>query len=156
MWPIACQRRRRDQARRLAAVGLLCVLPWHGVAAAGDIGGAWLTDDGASKVEISVVPAAGGSSTLSGKVVWLREPVRDGKAVHDANNADAALRERPILGLPILTGFRPGTSGHWVGGTVYAPRSGKSYPAELSLTDDGRLRLDVKAGLLSKTDYWTR
>ena len=118
--------------------------------------GTWLTDDGASKVEISASKAADGSSVYSGKVVWLKDAVRDGQPVHDEHNADAALRQRPILGLPILSGFKAAPGGGWSGGTVYAPRAGKSYPAELSIGADGRLQLKVHAGLLTKTDYWTR
>src|SRR5262245_50831661 len=67
--------------------------------------GSWLTDDGASRVEVSAAKAADGSSVYGGKVVWLKEPTQDGQPLRDAKNADAALRERPILGLPILSGF---------------------------------------------------
>lgn len=83
-------------------------------------------------------------------------PTRDGVAVHDANNPDAALRGRPILGLEILSGFKAAPGGGWVCSTRYAPRAGKRHPATLSLTADGRLQLEVKAGLLWKTVYWTR
>jgi uncharacterized protein (DUF2147 family) len=117
--------------------------------------GTWLTDDGASKVEIVAAKAADGSSVYSGKLVWLKQPLRDGRPLSDQHNADAALRGRPILGLQILSGFKAGGAG-WSGGTVYAPKAGKSFPAELSLAGDGRLQLKVSAGLLSRTDYWTR
>ncbi len=50
---------------------------------------------------------------------------------------------------------RPVAAGYG-GGTVYSPRAGKAYPADLAVTADGRLELKVKAGLLTKTDYWTR
>ena len=100
--------------------------------------------------------AADGGSVYSGRVAWLKEPVRDGKPIHDANNADAGLRERPIMGLEIASGFKPAATGSWAGGTMYSPRTGKSFPAELSITADGRLRVKVKAGIVSKTVYWTR
>ncbi len=135
---------------------LLALLPTALHAAAPDaIVGTWLTDDGASKVEVTAGKAPDGSSVYNGKLTWLKEATRDGKPLRDAHNADAAQRERPILGIPILSGFKPVTGG-WSGGTVYSPRVGKSFPAELSIAPDGRLELKVKAGLLSKTDYWTR
>jgi uncharacterized protein (DUF2147 family) len=144
--------------RSLAAV-LLWPSAWATGAAraasADAILGAWLTDDGASKVEVAAAKAPDGTTVYAGKITWLKEPSRDGKPLRDANNTDVALRERPILGLQILSGFRA-AGGGWSGGTVYSPRAGKSYPAELSIDADGRLQLKVNAGLLSKTDYWTR
>jgi uncharacterized protein (DUF2147 family) len=142
---------------RVAALVLCLFLPraaWPANAADGLVG-TWLTEDGGSKVQVVAGRAADGSSVYSGKVVWLKEPQRDGKPLLDAHNADAALRDRPIMGLQILSGFKP-LPGGWGGGSVYSPRAGKSFPAELALLADGRLQLKVKAGLLSRTDYWTR
>jgi uncharacterized protein (DUF2147 family) len=130
-------------------------LPLARAAPADAIAGTWLTEDGASKVEVSSAKASDGNVVFGGKVVWLKEPMRDGKPLLDANNLNAALRGRPILGLPILLGFKATDSG-WSGGMVYSPRAGKSFPADLELTGDGRLQLKVKAGLLSRVDYWTR
>ena len=88
--------------------------------------------------------------------MWLKEPDREGKPVHDANNSNASLRDRPIMGVEILSGFTYAASGVWSGGTVYSPRKGRSYPAELSLAKDGRLDIKVKDGIFSKHLYWTR
>ncbi len=117
--------------------------------------GTWLTDDGASKVEVAQAAAADGSIVYSGKLIWLKEPIRNGKPAVDANNSDVNLRSQPLLGITILADFKASATG-WSGGTVYAPRRGKNFPAELSVTTDGRLQLIVKAGMLSRTDYWTR
>jgi len=149
-----------SKIKRLAgALALMVVagLPFTGHAAAPQdaIVGTWLTDDGASKVDVSASKAADGSSVYAGKLTWLKEPMRDGKPLRDANNADAGLRERPVLGIEILSGFKASAAG-WSGGTVYSPRAGKSFPADLSIAPDGRLQLKVKAGIMSKTDYWTR
>ncbi len=51
---------------------------------------------------------------------------------------------------------RPAGARREQGGTVYSPKAGKAFPADLALTADGRLELKVRAGLLSRTDYWTR
>ena len=137
--------------------GLLLPLAGSSATAQEALTGTWLTDEGDSKVEIgAALAAAGGAATYAGKVVWLKEPLRDGKPLRDANNSDAALRGRPIMGLEILSGFKPAADGGLTGGTVYSPRAGKSYPGEISLTADGRMQLKVKAGLVSKTVYWTR
>ena len=148
-----------DRPRRDLMAAALCVgmLPRYALATAGSdaIVGTWLTDDGASKVEVSAVKSADGNAVYNGRIVWLKEPNKDGQPRHDVNNADAALRVRPLMGLQVLSGFKAAGSG-WGGGTVYAPRAGKSFPAQLSIAADGRLQLKVDAGLLSRTDYWTR
>ena len=148
----------RRTLRRTLLAGV-ALWPWAGLVRAvpppDAIVGSWLTDDGASKVEVTAAKAADGSTVYNGKVVWLKEPLRDGQPVRDANNADAAQRSRPILGLVVLSSFKAGGDG-WSGGTVYSPRAGKAFPADLAITADGRLELKVKAGLLTKTDYWTR
>jgi uncharacterized protein (DUF2147 family) len=102
------------------------------------------------------VQVARSGSAYVGKVVWLKAPARNGKPLQDANNANPALRGRTIMGLEILSGFTYGPEATWGGGTVYSPRRGRSYPAQLSLTQDGRLDIKVKDGVLSKTLYWTR
>jgi len=140
----------------LLVIAAMLAQAGQGVAAQDAILGSWLTEDGASKVEITATGAADGSTVFAGKVVWLEQPTLAGKPVHDANNSDASLRARPILGLEVLSGFKAGAAGAWSGGTMYSPRKGKSYPAELSLAPDGRLQIEVKAGFVSKTVYWTR
>lgn len=144
----------RRRFLKVALAGL--AVPFAAAIAGTDsIAGPWLTDDGASKVEIAASTSPDGGTVYSGKLIWLKEPVRNGQPVVDANNADPSLRGRPILGLTILQGFKAAGNG-WTGGTVYSPRAGKSFPAELSITADGKLELKVHAGLLSRTDTWTR
>lgn len=138
----------------LATLGL--PLPAGSAASPDAIVGTWLTDDGDSKVAIEAAKAPDGGAVYNGKVVWLKAPTRDGKPLRDANNEDAALRERPIMGLEIVSGFKPDGAGGWTGGTVYSPRGGKRYPAQISLGDDGRLQIKVKAGLVSRTVAWAR
>ena len=105
-------------------------------------------------MEVTATSAADGSPLYNGKIVWLKAPLRDGQPLQDSSNSDAALRSCPIMGMVVLSGFK--TSGSGYGGTVYLPRAGKAYPADLAITADGGLELKVKAGLLTKTDHWTR
>ena len=142
--------------KRLLVIAALLAQVGQVAAAQDAILGTWLTEDGDSKVEIAATEAADGSRVYAGRVVWLEQPTRAGQPVHDANNSDVSLRARPILGLEILSGFAASAAGAWTGGTLYSPRKGKSYPTELSLAPDGRLRVEVTAGFVSKTVYWTR
>jgi uncharacterized protein (DUF2147 family) len=129
------------------------LLPLSAGADAGQdaIVGAWLTDGGESKVEI-----ARSGSQYAGRIVWLKEPERDGKPLRDSNNSNAALRDRPMMGLEVLSGFSYAAGGVWSGGSVYSPRKGRTYPAELSLARDGRLVIKVKDGIFSQHVYWSR
>jgi hypothetical protein len=86
---------RRRSSRWLASclLATACLAVPPATAASGDaIVGTWLTDDGASRVEVAATQAADGSAVYNGKVVWLKEPTRDGKPMLDAHNGDAALR----------------------------------------------------------------
>ena len=112
--------------------------------------GTWLTDAADSKIEI-----AKNADAYAGKVVWLKQPERNGKPAIDAKNEDPAQRSRPIMGLPILSGISAAGNGLWRG-TLYSPQKGRSYPVELSVAKDGRLDLKVKSGMLSKHVLWTR
>lgn len=139
----------------LRAMGICALLLMYGpcLQAAGDdaIAGTWLTENRDSKVAIERT-----GNTFSGKIVWLQTPEPDGKPLVDAKNANAALRMRPIMGLEILSQFAPSAGGLWTGGTIYSPRNGRSYPAQLSIAPDGRLDIRVKDGVFSKHLYWTR
>jgi len=78
-------------------------------------------------------------------------------ATTDVHNPDPALRTRPLCGLRIGTGFTLADSDHAVGGTVYDPKTGKTYRG--SLTADGvRLRLRGYIGipLFGASQTWTR
>ncbi len=115
------------------------------------IAGTWLTENRDSKVRIER-----SGNAYSGKIVWLQEPEPNGKPLLDAKNSNTALRTRPILGLEILSSFTPAADGSWQGGTIYSPRNGRSYSAQMSITPDGKLDIRVKDGILSKHLYWTR
>lgn len=116
--------------------------------------GVWLTESGSAHVEIG-----GCGEVLCGKIVWLREPLDTaGQPKTDKENPDPAKRERTILGLAMLDGFRPAGEGKWGDGTIYNPEDGKTYSCTMSLENDGTLRVRGYVGLpiLGKTQVWTR
>jgi uncharacterized protein (DUF2147 family) len=122
-----------------------------GAAPGDEIVGTWLTEAQDSKVEIAKT-----ATGYAGKVVWLKEPQRNGKPATDLMNTDTALRIRPIMGLEILGGLSYAGDRTWRGGTIYSPRKGRSYAAEATIDKDGRLDIKVKDGILSKQVVWTR
>ncbi len=162
--------RRGARARALAAAVvlplLLAAVPLSPALAAAQVAGTWLTESGNGKVRIAPcgdLPGAGGepADQLCGAIVWLKEPLTEaGTPKVDARNPDAALQQRPIIGLPILTGFEPGDEpGVWEGGRIYNPEDGETYKSVITLKDDGA-RLEVRGyvglPIFGKTQVWTR
>lgn len=118
------------------------------VLAAEQIDGRWLTHNGRAIVEIGDCGAM-----LCGRIARVIVPPRDGSTT-DSRNPDPALRDRPMVGLPILTGLTA-RGGEWRG-RIYDPQDGKSYRTTLRLNRDGTLRVRGCVALFCKTLTWTR
>ena len=95
-----------------------------------------------------------------GSIVRLKEPLDDdGKLKHDANNPNKILRNRSIIGLPLLANFVASTEGNvWEDGTIYNPEDGKTYSCTLTLLDTETLKVRGYVGLpmFGKTQIWKR
>mgnify|MGYP003598342615 CR=1 FL=1 len=115
--------------------------------AAASVSGLWLTTEKDSVIEIG--PCGGG---LCGRIARILKPNPNGPP-RDINNPDPALRNRPIQGLPILTGFRDAGS-NWEG-TAYDPRAGKSYRSYLTVMRDGTLEVKGCVAFFCRTNSWT-
>lgn len=116
--------------------------------------GEWLTAGGESRIRIFLTD----SVTFGGKIVWLRDPLKNGKPVLDDKNPDASLRGREVLGMVLLRGFSYDGDGVWSGGKIYDPKSGNDYSAKMALVDGGNLDLRgyVLIPLFGRTERWTR
>jgi uncharacterized protein (DUF2147 family) len=131
----------------LAALGL--AIGFAGAAGAqstADISGRWKDSDGESVIAIAPCGPA-----LCGRIVWLKQPRSD------RNNADPKLRERSLMGVQVLGGFKPDGTGKFAG-EGYNPEDGKTYRTTLALDASGRLlvRGCVLGGLICDDDIWTR
>ena len=118
--------------------------------AADPVEGEWLTQAGTAKVKIA--PCGGGK--ICGHVSWLKNAA-DAKAT-DANNPDAKLKARPIMGLPMLQGFKPAGPGKWTGGKIYDPNSGKTYDSKLTVTGAGTLKVEGCILMVCQAQTWRR
>jgi uncharacterized protein (DUF2147 family) len=138
---------------RLMLLLLLPVLAGYGQVKADDVTGFWLTHgDRPAKIQIYR-----SGDLYFGKIVFLKEPMENGKPVADKKNPDERLRGRPILGMELLNGFRFNKD-EWDGGHVYDPESGKTYSCFLSMKDARTLKVRGYVGisLLGRTELWTR
>jgi uncharacterized protein (DUF2147 family) len=117
-----------------------------GAQAAQPIAGKWITEDGSALVQLGPCSAAS-----CGRIVTVLKP-RPGAPATDVNNPDANLRNRTIVGLPILSGFSDAGS-DWRG-RIYDPRTGKTYKSIVARSPDGTLKVKGCIAFLCQTQTW--
>ncbi|MES2159096.1 MAG: DUF2147 domain-containing protein [Pseudomonadota bacterium] len=115
--------------------------------AAQPVTGRWSTVDG--KAIVHIAPCG---KQLCGKIERIVKPT-PGRPHTDINNADPALRDRPLVGLGLLTGFSE--AGDLWKGTIYDPESGKSYTSKVSRNANGTLKVQGCIAFFCKTQTWT-
>jgi uncharacterized protein (DUF2147 family) len=126
--------------------------------------GTWLTASGVAQVRIGPCadPATG---ALCGFVVGLVDPKGpDGAPVApdlavDARNPDPKLRDRKVIGMPLIWGFRMSDDGRtFEGGQIYNGENGKIYSANISWQPDDTLKLRGYVGspMFGETQIWKR
>lgn len=115
--------------------------------------GVWLNQEGTAHVQISK-----NGSRFTGKIIWLKEPMENGKPRADKNNPEADKRSIPLLGLTILRDFvYDADDAEWTDGTIYDPKNGKTYSCTMTMEGN---RLNVRGyigiSLIGRTAVWTR
>ncbi len=124
------------------------------VPAANGFAGVWFDDTGDGAVEIGPC-----GDRLCGRIVWLKSPTdKSGRPLTDGYNPEAAMRKRPICGLPVIGDLKRQNNGAWDAGWIYDPKEGKSYDVELKLRSADRLVVTGYLGtkFLSESFIWTR
>lgn len=117
------------------------------------IEGLWYNDVKSGKILIYKQP----NGKFYGKVVWLREPLKNGKPKTDELNQDPKLRSRPRLGLPVLADFVKDGDDKYTDGTIYDPNNGKTYSC--TITYKGKtlaIRGYIGISLFGRTTTWSR
>ncbi|MFD1612903.1 DUF2147 domain-containing protein [Sphingomonas tabacisoli] len=129
--------------KMLVSFALLAATP---AIAAEPVTGSWLTDAKDGVVEIAPCGAK-----LCGRLVkTMRKDV-----TVDRNNPDPALRNRPLVGLQVLSGF-VADNAVWRG-TGYDPKVGKSYSTTLQRLGPNTLKLrGCLIAFLCRSAIWTR
>jgi len=115
--------------------------------------GKWLTQDKDGYVELYQL-----KGKYFGKIVWIKSPNNEkGKPKVDEKNPNPALRNTPVLGLVFLKDFVYSASDkEWTNGTIYDPKSGKTYKSTVWLTDNNTLNVRGYWGFIYSTAVWTR
>jgi uncharacterized protein (DUF2147 family) len=118
--------------------------------------GEWITQG--DKARVRIAPCSNNDVTqLCGTITWSYRPADapPGELL-DVNNTDPPLRKRPIVGLPLLQGFKFDGDNSWSGGVIYDPEGGKSYKSKMKLAGDDTLEVDGCILFVCQTQTWTR
>jgi len=113
-----------------------------------DVYGLWLTEAGDGHVNITDC----GDGTPCGALVWVdpaQTPIN-----RDVKNPDLKLRNRPLIGVPIIWGYRAGRR-IWRNGRIYNPDDGKTFGSSLQRLENGNLKVKGCLGPLCVTNLWT-
>jgi uncharacterized protein (DUF2147 family) len=118
---------------------------------ADDVTGTWLTGDKSGQIHIYR-----NGSKYYGRIAGGNKKIN--KEHFDVHNPDPARRKDSLMGLVLLKNFEYDEDGKWNSGTIYDPKSGKTYSCNMSLSDKNTLRIRGYIGisLLGRTEVWTR
>jgi uncharacterized protein (DUF2147 family) len=163
-WPLRlAASRRRAAVRATFALACLCVPVLSAGAgnfeAAGeDIRGLWVDHEDVERRKVAVL-IDDCDGRLCGHIAWLKKPTTaKGEPKRDRRNPDAALRDRPLCGLRILSSFRRVERNAWGEGAIYNPSDGQTYSSTMTLESDGTLTIRGYVGFtwLGKSVAWVR
>lgn len=115
--------------------------------------GIWTNEDGKARFEIYQ-----SGDKLFGKLVQLKEPLRNGKPKMDENNPDKHKRNQPLQGLVFMKDFKYSGDHKWDDGTIYDPESGKTYSCYMKMKSKDKMEVKGYIGisLIGRTQNWTR
>ncbi len=106
-----------------------------------------MTDDRSGIIEIRPCGKA-----ACGRIVKVLDPEAP---VNDVNNPDRALRGRKLVGIRVLSGFKP-DGDRWKDGEAYDPKGGRTVRARMSLASPDRLDVTGCVLIVCRTKHWTR
>lgn len=113
------------------------------------ITGRWMT-----KEKDSIVTIAPCGASYCGRLSQYLVMPKGGAGQKDINNPDPKLRSRKLLGIALLTGFKP--DGNVWRGKIYDPRNGKTYRSVLKRKSDNVLEVKGCVGPICQSQNWTK
>ena len=120
--------------------------------------GKWLNQEGTSHIQIFKATNGSFAGKFYGKIVWLKEPLKNGKPKVDDLNPNPAKRSVPLMNLQILKDFVYDVDDkEWEDGTIYDPKNGKTYSCYMTL-EGAKLNVRgyVGVSMIGRTSVWTR
>lgn len=117
-----------------------------GRTAAANVAGIWQSQSGVTRVRVS--PCGAG---LCGHVVWQKSPQKD---VH---NPDPAKRERPVVGLQLVSNMKQVGPNEWKG-SIYNYEDGQTYSGNVKVVNGNAIEIGgcVMGGVICQSKTWTK
>lgn len=111
--------------------------------------GRWLTEPRDGIIEIT----RAADNTYQGRIIGGNAPHR-----LDQHNPDPGRRQQELLGQTIMLGLHDDGAGHWSGGSIYDPDSGRTYKCRIELLDPDHLKVRgfIGISLLGRSQTWSR
>lgn len=131
---------------RIATAMLTTMLAAAPVAAAVPIDGRWLVEDGTAVIAVGRC----GAVTCGRIERVVRAPGTAPRT--DVNNPDPAMRDRPFVGIAVLSGFAD--AGDAWRGRIYDPKSGRTYNSIVRRQPDGSLKVQGCIAFICRTQHW--
>jgi uncharacterized protein (DUF2147 family) len=118
-----------------------------------DLLGKWVNEEAIARFEFFKI-----GNTYNAKIIWLAKPQNEnGGQKLDNNNPDKNLRNRPILGMVILTGLQFSVNDlMWIRGKIYSPEKGETVDCKIRLNNKNEIALIASKGIFSSTKKWQR
>ncbi|MBK1638779.1 hypothetical protein CKO24_06905 [Rhodothalassium salexigens DSM 2132] len=147
--PALCRCRALAAGLFLGIGGAMAATAQDNAIDAHDVYGRWLTEDDAAVITVRDC----GDGSPCGTMTWLNPDTTD--ACRDRANPEAALQDRPLLGLVMLDGFERGEDG-WRRGQIYHAERGKTYRALIRRTGADSAQVKGCLAFFCQSQDWTR
>ena len=117
--------------------------------------GVWKTIDDKTNQPASLVKIEEVNGSLEGVIIKTFPRPNENPLV-SCNLCKDDLKDKPIIGLKIMSGLKQEKPGFWSGGKILDPKEGEYYKVKLS-TEDGK-KMDVRGYIgvpvLGRTQVW--
>ena len=134
---------------RILVASLAALLLASPAVAADPVQGRWVTEE--KDAVITIAPCG---AKLCGRISKFLVAPPQGLDQRDVNNKDASKRSRKLLGMPVLTGFVE--DGDEWRGTIYDPKSGKTYRSILQRKGSNQLTVKGCLGPFCQAQTWRK
>lgn len=140
----------------IAAATLTTLMSTAAMAASLD-GTQWQSIDDKSGEKKAVIKMTESNGVVTGTIIKVNDA---SKAKDVCEKCKGSLKNKPIVGLPILTHLKAKGNNKWSGGDLVDPENGKVYGGTIKLADNGKtLKLtgSIKGmPFLKRSQTWTR